>query len=618
MTKMITAAQQAVLCEAEAFENYGGWSLDSQFEAEMGSAYLIAHGCGQPVADAVTTVNIPVDGSYKVWVRSKDWVPEYHPGRFALLVDGQQVGGELGANGRGWCWDKIGELQLGSGEHRLTLHDLTGFDGRLDAVLFTPTDDVPPEEGKQVDRGWRKHMLGLPDDPVDAGVFDVVVVGGGMAGCAAAWAAGKSGSSVALVTDRPVLGGNASTEIGLGARGYMSEVVTEMSGRLADGSLGVVNMLRGLANVRIFYNEYVYAVHMSGDKIASVDARNTKTSVESRFAANVFIDASGKAAIAEPAGAEIRTGREGRDEFNEPLAPEKGDSRHHGHTILYHLHRADHPVDFPEVPWATAVSRDFDSLNGQMGGLGKDNQFGPTTRGDRKLQQTTKMLINYPGFLGSTKFGKEHSYYDPEKVMGWFPATHYWEYGQDMSLKDNEEEIRDHLLRALYGTFSNIKKARPKEYTDLEFEWLRIVPASGEYCRIMGDYIVNENEVRAHADFPDAICQNDSAICIHCMENSEYDFRLTSWIWDVRDEKPYWLPFRSLYSKNIANLMMAGKQISVTRVVGCNTKLMGNGANHGIAVGCAATLCGKYGATPREIGTEHFGELKKLVETYAG
>lgn len=141
-----------------------------------------------------------------------------------------------------------------------------------------------------------------------------------------------------------------------------------MSERHEDGSLGIVNMLRELPNVTVFHNEYVYAVNMSGDKIESVDARNTKTSVESRFTAKVFIDASGKAAIAEPAGAEIRTGREGRDEFNEPLAPEKGDNLHHGHTILYHMHNADHPVDFPEVPWATAVSRDFDNLNGQMGG----------------------------------------------------------------------------------------------------------------------------------------------------------------------------------------------------------------------------------------------------------
>lgn len=227
MAKKTTVAQQGILCEAEAFENYGGWTLDSQFQAEMGSAYLIAHGCGKPVADAATLVNIPSDGSYKIWVRSKDWVPNYHPGRFVLLIDGKQVGGELGANGRGWCWDKVGELTLSAGEHKLTLRDLTGFDGRLDAIFFTLSDDVPPEEGKQVNRSWRKRLLSLPDEPVGAGTFDVVVVGGGLAGCAAAWAAGKSGSAVALLTDRPVLGGNASTEIGLGARGYMSDLVTK-------------------------------------------------------------------------------------------------------------------------------------------------------------------------------------------------------------------------------------------------------------------------------------------------------------------------------------------------------------------------------------------------------
>ena len=162
----------------------------------------------------------------------------------------------------------------------------------------------------------------------------------------------------------------------------------------------------------------------------------------------------------------------------------------------------------------------------------------------------------------------------------------------------------------------NVKNAQPELYANLEFDWIHHVFASGEYCRIIGDYIVNENEMREHKVFPDAIVQQDGAICIHCMENPEYDFRLTSWIWDIRDMKPYWLPFRSLYSRDVPNLLMAGKQISVTRVVGCNTKLMANGAERGVAVGCAATLCVKNGITPRKIYESRMDELRQMVSRF--
>ena len=164
-----------ILCEAEAFENYGGWLLDSQFEESMGSPYLLAHGLGKPVQDATTTVNIAESGAYRVWVRTKDWVPEYHPGRFELHVNGQRLGGELGASGQDWGWQLVGAVRLAHGPAKLALHDLTGFEGRCDAVFLTLSDEIPPETGKQVSRACRKRLLGLPDMPVVAGEFDVIV-----------------------------------------------------------------------------------------------------------------------------------------------------------------------------------------------------------------------------------------------------------------------------------------------------------------------------------------------------------------------------------------------------------------------------------------------------------
>ena len=603
-----------IFVEAEGFKDYGGWSLDSQFTESMGSSYLLAHGFGVPVDDAVTDICVCQAGEYNVWVRTKDWVQEYHPGRFELLINGARIGTELGANGKDWSWDQIGTVSLAIGSTELRLHDLTGFEGRIDAVYLTMDEDTPPEEGKAVSHAWRRELLGISDASKTVSHYNVVVVGGGVSGCAAAISAARNGCKVALINDRPVLGGNASREIGLGPRGYKEgSIVQPMLERMENGDLRATQMVEDEENITVYLNEKLFSAETADGHIISVDTRNTKSNCEQRICAEVFIDASGVAALAKLAGAEIRTGREGKDEFQESLAPDKSDELHHGNTILYHLHRADHPVPVPEMPWATAISKNFGDLGGQMGGLSMDNKPGPNVNGDGEEGYKRRKLRHAPSLVTSVQFKARL----PEDIMEWFPATHFWEYGQNMDLIQDAEEIRDHLMRALYGTYYNVKTAQPEKYASLEFDWMRIVPAQGEFCRIVGDYILNENEVREHAEFPDAVALNDSAFCVHYPGNVDYDFRLKSWTWDFRDYKPYYIPFRCLYSKNIDNLMMAGKIISVSRVVGTNTKLMANGAQHGVAVGCAAELCVKYGISPRQLGQEHLGELKELIGKYS-
>jgi hypothetical protein len=202
-----------------------------------------------------------------------------------------------------------------------------------------------------------------------------------------------------------------------------------------------------------------------------------------------------------------------------------------------------------------------------------------------------------------------------------FPATHFWEYGQWLDLYKDGELIRDHLLRALYGTFSNVKKMEPATFANLALDWLAFVPAKGEFRRYKGDHILSENDIRAHTVFPDAVVNNDGAFCIHIPNQpgeGDYDFRLKDWVWDVRDNKPYAIPFRCLYSANISNLMMAGKHISVTRVAGTTTKLMGNGGQHGIAVGAAAYLCKKHGTTPRGVYEAHLDDLQAITGQLTG
>ena len=587
-----------LLIEAEHFDDQGGWLLDSQFIEEMGSPYLLAHGLGQPVANAGTTVHIPQSGEYKIWVRAKDWVPSHHPGRFQVKINGRMLDTEFGSNGRGWSWEKGGVLELAEGDISMELCDLTGFDGRCDAIFLTMGNKVPPEHGDEGSRAWRRRLLGLPDQPSDLGNFDFVVVGGGVGGCAAALSAARLDCRVALIHNRPGLGGNASAEIGLGPSGVGGPLVDELTDRCEDGELRALSILEAESNVSVFLDHHILGVVMDGDRIVSVDARHAPSSEDRRFHAAVFADCSGIAALGLLAGAETRFGQEARSEFDESIAPETADEIHHGNTVLFRTRMADEPMPFPDVPWARAVAKDYACLDGQLECPGKDNRHGPFA-GPEKLPP---FGVNADG-----------TFQNPMSA----PATHFWEYGQFLDPYLNGEHIRDHLLCAIYGTFANVKTLEPEKYANLVFDWVGHVPAGGEYRRLVGDYTLTENDIRAHRDFADAVVMNAGEFCLHYPGHEKYDFRLGNWEYLYGNE-PYSIPFRCLYSRNISNLMMAGKHISVTHVASSSTKKMGNCGQHGIAVGTAAYLCAKHDTTPRAIGEEHIQEIKEITKNIKG
>jgi hypothetical protein len=320
--------------------------------------------------------------------------------------------------------------------------------------------------------------------------------------------------------------------------------------------------------------------------------------MERRIRGAIWIDASGVAILGVLAGAETLFGREARSEFNEPYAPETADDMHHGNTLFFRTRMAEAPVAFPEVPWATEVSKDYANLSGQLIEPGLENGPGPKA--------------------GSNPNTPEFHY---SKARTDFPATHFWEYGQWLDPYTNGELIRDYLMQALFGTFSNVKKLEPELYANLEFEWMAYVAAQGEFRRYKGDYILTENDIRNHTHFHDALIANDGSFCIHCAwepGEGKYDFRLKDWIFDGRDRQAYAIPYRCLYSQNICNLLAAGKHISVTHVAGSATKLMGNGAQHGVAAAAAAALCNRHGVTPRELGQIRLAELKALVDELTG
>ncbi|MDP7290125.1 MAG: FAD-dependent oxidoreductase, partial [Phycisphaerae bacterium] len=338
-----SAGGDVVLLEAEGFDELGGWKLDQQFMDQMGSPILLAHGMGVPVKDATTAVTFPATGEYQLWVRTRDWVAGWKapgaPGKFRVLIDGKPIEKVFGTEGAKWRWHRGGPVKIAKTKVTVSLHDLTGFDGRCDAIVFaSDAKFVPPAELK-VMTPWRRKLLGISEKPIDAGKFDLVVVGGGIAGTCSAISGARSGLKVALIQDRPVLGGNNSSEtrVHLGGRTMLAPypalggVVRELS-PAKRGNAGPperyedqkkLNVVAGEKNISLFLSTHVSEVETDGKKIVAVIGRNIRTGKRLRFSGRVFADCTGDGTVGFLAGADFRMGREGKDETGEALAPKK-------------------------------------------------------------------------------------------------------------------------------------------------------------------------------------------------------------------------------------------------------------------------------------------------------
>ena len=565
------AQTSSLLVEAESFDSPGGWVVDQQFIPSMGSPYLLAHGMGEPVENAVTTVEFPESGRYWFWVRTKDWVPDRPetPGTFKIIFDGEEYPETFGVN-EGWQWVQSGRIRVDNSKQlKIELKDETGFEGRCDAIYFSKDkNDFPPVELEEM-TAWRKEKLGIPP-PANAGDFDLVVVGGGLAGCGAAVAAARQGLKVALINDRPVLGGNASKEIRVHTEGLeFYTIVQELSTQHypngdaeAIPATDTINMVvRAEKNISIFLNTRAYTVHKEGNKITSVDCFNTHTHKETRFEAPLFVDATGDGWIGYWAGAEVRMGRESRDEFNESLAPEKADSMTMGNSILWNsveIEKVDNPnpenkmkVGWKEVPWAMDVAKDYEAKRGE-----------------------------------------------------WF-----WEYGLLMNTIYDAEEIRDHMFRAIYGNWYNVKQD-PKN-ANLKLKWMAYVAGKRESRRIMGDYILKESDVINHPDFKDGFVEEVRSIDIHYPRGGKYDFLTEAQFTKIQQYK---IPYRCFYSKDIDNLFMAGRCFSATHVGLGSPRVMHTTTQMGVVVGYAAVICKENNCSPRDVYKYHLDAMRERLD----
>ncbi|MBK1879702.1 FAD-dependent oxidoreductase [Pelagicoccus mobilis] len=568
---------QSVLVETAHFSNTGGWSLDNQFETHLGFSYLLAHGMGKPVANASGEIRFPQAGKYKVWVLTKDWCQgEWDaPGQFKVLLGGKALKTTFGTEA-GWAWQNGGTVNVSKSQlsSKVELQDLTGFDGRCSAIYFTlDQSEQPPIERKTLP-AWRRKKAGLPEQAEEYGEYDVVIVGGGITGCAAALAADKQGLKTALIQNRPVLGGNASSEIRvhtLGIYGYCKDILSKIdTPHYPNGDAEAIpaqerreQNMAAAKNVEILTNHTMMSLQKKGNRIVSVDAVQSANGILRRFRAPQFIDCTGDGWLGAMSGAEFRYGRERADEHDEAWdehgelwAPSKErDNRVMGTSLLWYTKETNKRVNFPSIPWAKAVAKNHISPKGEW----------------------------------------------------------QWEYSNnDLNQVDDAEEIRDHMLRAIYGTYSNTIKRR--QYANLELDWVSYVGGKRESRRIIGDHIFSGSDARDSIEFPDTVVIESRSIDVHYQEKEigrEEDF-LSEALFQRPKNGYYYIPYRSLYSKDVANLQMAGRCFSCTHIGLGGPRVMNTCGQMGVATGYAAYLAKKHGADPREIGKKHLVELRKL------
>jgi hypothetical protein len=369
---------QTVLIETESFTNKGGWVVDPLFMDQMGSPFLLAHGNGKPVANAFTKVQFKEKGEYTIWVRTRNWNSPWDadqaPGRFNILINGNNIGQEFGTRPSAWGWVNGGRVNIPDNEITLSLQDLTGFDGRCDAILFCKSKKFTPPIDRAEMTQLRTKLLGLKIK--EEGNFDLVVVGAGIAGLSASISAARLGLKVALIHNRPILGGNNSSEVRVSTSGgknlppykNIGNMVAEIGNVFKDHD-HAMQMIIKEPKINLFTNMNGDGVEMKDKIIKAVYATDIITSQKHKFNCNFVADCSGDGAIGFLAGADFMMGRERRIDFNEMLAPEVKDNLSLGSTIAWFAKKTEHSIHGGHCPirnrWQQLVGNRFQVRSGK-------------------------------------------------------------------------------------------------------------------------------------------------------------------------------------------------------------------------------------------------------------
>ena len=435
--------------------------------------------------------------------------------------------------------------------------------------------------------------------------FELIVVGGGMSGICAAIEAARGGVRVALVHARPVLGGNASSEIRVhisGAdcgmekpdfaeSGLVYELMLENKARNETFNYSIWDMILFEAvkkekNLTVYLNTVMYDCETQGNNITSILCVQETTEMRYKLSAPLFVDATGNSTLGYYAGAEFRQGSESRAETGEPHAPEMSNNERMGNTIMFRARDMGHPVPF--TPPAFAKKYTEHDLRYRM---------------HSKTQKVDFSIADNPekceAVSGVSARGSDYGYF-------WIELM-----GNTDDIITDFENIRDDLVASLYGVWDHIKNGGDHGAENLALEWVGMLPGTRESRRLIGDYILDESDCLSNRDFEDAVAYGGWCIDLHCPHGLLDTDILPSGDCQFFDGV-YSIPYRSYYSKNISNMFMAGRNISATKLAMCSTRIVGCCAIGGQAVGAAAVLCKKYRCNPREL-MPHIRELQQNI-----
>ena len=583
----LTPQNSRLLC-GTMFDDRGGWTLDSQYIDGIGSSYLLAHGLGTPVKDACTEFYISKEGNYRIFVRTMNWTAPFTdagtPGTFKVCLDEDWCPTAFGNSAReGWHWQEGDAVHLTRGKHRATVHDMTGFEGRFDAILLT-TKDVKPDDSVESVYRLRRDLLGISDIPASQGSFDIAVVGGGVAGMCAALSAARLGLSVALIQDRDVLGGNNSSEVrvGLGGRlnigdypslGYLlNEFAPSRKGNARTADIyedeKKMDAIRNEKRIRLFtgfrVNQVIKKDERTIDCVIATDVRSYK---RISITAKLFADCTGDASLGVAAGAEWHMGREAKEIYGEPSAPEKGDGMTMGASVQWYSEESDKPEEFPQIDWGLPV----DSRNVQKVHRGQ-----------------------------------------------W-----YWEVGMNDDQIAEAERIRDYGMYVAYSNWACLKNSPEtrEEYRNSKLSWVSYIAGKRESRRLIGDFVLREQDLADFVRYPDGSVSTSWYIDQHLPdpENSRlfpgHEYLSCGHLTPL---SYYPIPYRCFYSKDIDNLFMAGRDISVSHIALGTIRVMRTTAMMGEVVGMAASICIADGVKPRDIYESRFDDLKELMKKGVG
>ena len=412
---------------------------------------------------------------------------------------------------------------------------------------------------------------------------DVCIVGGGMAGTCAAIAAARNGAKVALMQDRPMLGGNASSEIrmwvsGAGSRvrnlqetGIMEELLLENMHRNPTRNFSIwdsvlYGKVQAEENIELLLNCACCFADCEDGRIQNVTGFQLTTYTWQTVEADVFIDCSGDSILAGLTGAEYMVGREARETFGEKWGLEEADKKTMGMSLMIQAHETDHKCEFVAPEWAYKFKTD------------------------------------------------EEMKFKPHDCLDRIETNFYWiELGGEVDSIHDTEEIRDELIKIAYGVWDHMKNYGDHGADNWELDFIGFLPGKRESRRYVGDYILTQQDVENGTTFADDVAYGGWQIDNHLPGGFAMSGQDGNHLQKKRLTEPYGIPFRSLYSKNIENLMFAGRNISASHLAFATTRVMGTCAVIGQAAGTAAALMTRYGLSSRQFGKEKINELQATL-----